>query len=71
MGNPGRKKGTSNKAPNIKELNKLLNMITEDLTVNYDKLRTSDKIRILQAFSKRYEEVQVISLDGMKFEFGE
>jgi len=70
VGNTGRPKGSKNRKPSVKELNQLLNMITSDLILNYALLSTNEKIRILQAFSKRYEEVQVIPLDGMKFEFG-
>ena len=68
-GNAGRPFGAKNKNPDLKSLNRLLNHIVEDLTENYSSLSTNNKIRILQAFSKRYEDVQVISLDGMKFEF--
>lgn len=68
-GNKGRPFGAKNKNPDLQSLNKLLNHIVEDLTENYSSLSTNNKIRILKAFCKRYEDVQVISLDGMKFEF--
>jgi len=69
IGNPGRKKGSKNKAPNQEALNELLNLITEDLTKNYDSLTTNNKIRILHSFARKYDNDSIIQLDNLRFEF--
>jgi hypothetical protein len=62
-GNPkGRKIGSKNVLPNRAELVELLNMITIDLTNNYDKLRNDQKIRILTAFNDLYKDSILIEL---------
>lgn len=70
VGNSGRPKGSKNRKPSVKELNQLLNMITSDLILNYDLLSTNEKIRILHAFAKRFEDNSVIQLETVKFDFG-
>jgi hypothetical protein len=68
-GNSGRKKGSKNAQPNQKAMNQLLNFITEDLTENYDTLTTNNKIRILQAFARKFDNDSIIQLDNLRFEF--
>ena len=54
---------------NQKALNELLNLITEDLTKNYDSLTTNNKIRILHSFARKYDNDSIIQLDNLRFEF--
>jgi hypothetical protein len=68
VGNLGRKKGSKNKTPNIQVMNQLLNMITDDLTTNYDKLTMNQKIRLLHAFSRKFE-TDVVIVEDMTFKF--
>jgi hypothetical protein len=62
-GNPGRKQGSQNKLPNKALVVQLLDKIIEDLSTNYNTLRTSEKLRIIQHFARLYE-VEDLSLDN-------
>jgi hypothetical protein len=56
-GNPnGRPKGSGQKLPNREALCTLLDAITSDLYTNYSLLSTSQKIRILTAFTNLYSD---------------
>ena len=57
-----------NLTPNIQVMNQLLNMITDDLTTNYDKLTMNQKIRLLHAFSRKFE-TDVVIVEDMTFKF--
>ena len=54
-GNPGKPKGAKSKTPDRELLIELIDTIVNDLATNYEKLRTSDKIRILQHFNHLYK----------------
>jgi hypothetical protein len=58
----GRPPGSKNKLPDRSDLINLLHMITDDLTTNYDRLTTGQKIRILTSFSDLYRDSVIISL---------
>jgi hypothetical protein len=60
-GNPnGRPLGSKNKLPNKESLVELVETIVDDLTTNYDKLNTNQKIRVLQHFNHLYKEDDVL-----------
>jgi hypothetical protein len=47
MNRSGRPKGAKNKLPNNELVNSLVNTIVDDLNMNYAKLTTNQKIKIL------------------------
>jgi hypothetical protein len=47
MNRSGRPPGAKNKLPNNDKVNDLINTIVEDLHLNYSKLTTNQKIKIL------------------------
>jgi hypothetical protein len=56
-GNPnGRPKGSKQRLPDRDNLCELLDMITSDMVTNYDKLTTSQKIRIMTSFTPLYQD---------------
>jgi hypothetical protein len=59
-GNSGRPLGSKNKLPNKEALVELVETIVDDLTTNYDKLNTNQKIRVLQHFNHLYKEDDVL-----------
>jgi len=62
-GNPnGRPKGSKQRLPDRESLCDLLDMITSDLVTNYDRLTTSQKIRIMTSFTNLYHDVTIRDL---------
>ena len=56
-GNPnGRPKGSKQRLPDRDNLCELLDMITSDMVTNYDKMTTSQKIRIMTSFTPLYQD---------------
>lgn len=55
----GRPSGSQNKTPNKALVVELLDKIVQDLTTNYNTLRTHEKIRILQHFARLYESIEI------------
>lgn len=56
-GNPnGRPKGAKGRLPDKDSLCDLLDLITSDLTANYERLTISQKIRIVTSFSALYQD---------------
>lgn len=76
-GNSGRPKGAKNKAPNKRQLIKLLDKIVDDLNENFHKLTTYQQIKILSSFVKLYEDsdtgltLEEVVRRGIRFEFGQ
>jgi hypothetical protein len=62
-GNPnGRPKGSKQRLPDRESLCDLLDMITSDLVTNYERLTTSQKIRIMTSFTNLYHDVTIRDL---------
>jgi hypothetical protein len=62
-GNPnGRPKGSKQRLPDRELLCDLLDMITSDLVTNYERLTTSQKIRIMTSFTNLYHDVTIRDL---------
>jgi hypothetical protein len=51
----GRPVGSQNKTPNREKAVLLTNKIIQDLSLNYDKLTTEEKIKLLQVFKKLFD----------------
>lgn len=64
-GNPkGRPKGSKQRLPDRETLCDLLNTITEDLLHNYDRLTTSQKIKIVTSFTNLYQDSALTDLQS-------
>ena len=71
-GQGGRKRGSKNKLPDAKAMAKLLDHIVSDLTLNYDKLTTAQKIRLVTMFAKSFQQEDgIIEVGKIRFDFGE
>jgi hypothetical protein len=51
----GRPVGSQNKTPNREKVVELTNKIIQDLSLNYDKLTTEEKIKLLQVFKRLFD----------------